>query len=81
MWGDMWIVIKHIFYKIYDIEFEKRLSPKELHHITPTSPRIKACNHVSFLICLILYTPILFDQKLIKIVGIIYTPILFDWFV
>ena len=56
----------------------KKLSPKELHHISPTSPRIKACNHVSFLICLIIYTPILFDQKLIKLAGIMYTPILFD---
>ena len=44
--------------------------------ITPTSPRKQACNHVSFLICLILYIPILFDQKLIKIARIMYTPIL-----
>ena len=58
----------------------KRLSPKKLHHITLTSPRKQACNHVSFLICLILYTPIFFVQKLIKTGGIMYKPILFVWF-
>ena len=56
----------------------KRQSPKELHHVTPTSPSVKACNHVSFLICLILYTPNLFDQKIIKLAGIMYTPILLN---
>ena len=58
MWGDMWIAINHNLHKIHHIEFEKKLSPKELHHITPTFPRKQACNHISFLICLILYTPI-----------------------